>query len=116
MALDGAFLRHIKNELENRLLGARVDKVHQPNREELVVSFRSREGAEKVLFSVRANSARVHLTGIPLENPAQPPMLCMLLRKRLLGAKLRGIRQPELERLLHFDFDCIDELDRKSVV
>ena len=86
MALDGAFLRHIKNELENRLLGARVDKVHQPNREELVVSFRSREGGEKVLFSARANSARVHLTGIPLENPAQPPMLCMLLRKRLLGA------------------------------
>lgn len=116
MALDGAFLRHIKKELEDRLLGARVDKVHQPNREELVISFRSREGAEKVLFSARANSARVHLTAIPLENPAQPPMLCMLLRKRLLGAKLREIRQPELERLLHFDFDCIDELGDRVVL
>lgn len=116
MALDGAFLRHIKKELENRLLGARVDKVHQPNRDELVISFRSREGAEKVLFSARANSARVHLTAIPLENPAQPPMLCMLLRKRLMGAKLSGIRQPELERLLHFDFDCIDELGDRVVL
>lgn len=116
MALDGAFLRHIKKELEAKLIGARVDKIHQPNREELVIAFRSREGAEKVLFSARANSARVHLTSIPLENPAQPPMLCMLLRKRLLGAKLSGIRQPELERLLHFDFDCIDELGDRVVL
>ena len=80
MALDGAFLRHIKQELEGSLLGARVDKIHQPNREELVVAFRTREAAYRVLFSARANSARVHFTTIPLENPKQPPMLCMLLR------------------------------------
>lgn len=110
MALDGAFLRHIKQELEGSLLGARVDKIHQPNREELVVAFRTREAAYRVLFSARANSARVHFTTIPLENPKQPPMLCMLLRKKLLGAKLVAIRQPELERLLHFDFDAINEL------
>ena len=110
MALDGAFLKHIKQELESCLLGARVDKIHQPNREELVVAFRTREAAYKVLFSARANSARVHFTAIPLENPKQPPMLCMLLRKKLQGAKLTAIRQPELERLLHFDFDSINEL------
>ncbi len=110
MALDGAFLRHIKKELENQLLGARVDKIHQPNREELVVAFRGYDTAGKVLFSARANSARVHLTAIPLENPKQPPMLCMLLRKKLQGARLTAIRQPELERVLHFDFDSIDEL------
>ena len=110
MALDGAFLRHIKQELEEKLLGARVDKNHQPNREEVLVAFRTREAAYKVLFSARANSARVHFTAIPLENPKQPPMLCMLLRKKLQGAKLVAIRQPELERLLHFDFDCINEL------
>lgn len=110
MALDGAFLRHLKKELEGKLLGARVDKLHQPNREELVIAFRSRESACKVLFSARANSARVHLTSLSLENPAQPPMLCMLLRKKLLGAKLTAIRQPELERALLFDFDAINEL------
>ena len=110
MALDGGFLRHLKQELEGKLLGARVDKIHQPNREELVVAFRTRESAYKVLFSARANSARVHFTAIPLENPKQPPMLCMLLRKKLQGAKLIAIRQPELERLLHFDFDAINEL------
>lgn len=110
MALDGAFLRHIKQELEEKLLGARVDKIHQPNREELLVAFRTREAAYKVLFSARANSARVHFTTISLENPKQPPMLCMLLRKKLQGAKLMAIRQPGLERLLHFDFDAINEL------
>ncbi len=87
-----------------------MDKIHQPNREELVISFRGYDTACKVLFSARANSARVHFTTIPLENPKQPPMLCMLLRKRLQGSKLTAIRQPELERLLHFDFDSIDEL------
>lgn len=110
MALDGSFLRHLKSELETALLGSRVDKIHQPNREEVVVAFRSREGAYKVLFSARANSARVHLTEISLENPAQPPMLCMLLRKKLLGARLTGLRQPGLERVLLFDFDALNEL------
>ncbi len=110
MALDGAFLRHIKKELEGKLVGARADKIHQPNREELVMAFRSRESACRVLFSARANSARVHLTQIPLENPKQPPMLCMLLRKKLQGARLAAIRQPGLERLLHFDFDAVNEL------
>ncbi len=110
MALDGSFLRHIKKELEEKLLGARVDKIHQPNREELVIAFRTRESVRKVLFSARANSARVHFTSVPLENPKQPPMLCMLLRKKLQGARLAAIRQPGLERLLHFDFDALNEL------
>lgn len=90
MALDGAFLRHIKKELEEKLVGARVDKIHQPNREELVVAFRTREAAYRVLFSARANSARVHFTSIPLENPKQPPMLCMLLRKKTARGQAGG--------------------------
>ncbi len=110
MALDGGFLRHLKREIEEKLLGGRIDKIHQPNREELVVSFRTRESAYKLLLSTRANSARVHFTTVPLENPKQPPMLCMLLRKKLQGAKLIGLRQPGLERLLHFDFDTVNEL------
>lgn len=110
MALDGAFLRHIKKELEEKLIGGRVDKIHQPNREELIMAFRTRDSAYRVLFSARANSARVHFTTVSVENPMQPPMLCMLLRKKLLGAKLTAIRQPELERLLHFDFDAVNEL------
>ncbi len=110
MALDGAFLRHIKKELEPVLIGARIDKVHQPSRDELVITFWGREGAQKLLLSARGNSARVHLTQVSLENPKQPPMLCMLFRKKLQGGKLVAIRQPGLERLLHFDIDTADEL------
>lgn len=111
MALDGAFLRHLKKEIEEKLIGGRVDKIHQPNREELLFAFRTREsGGWKLLLSARANSARVHFTTEAPENPKQPPMLCMLLRKKLQGAKLLSVRQPGLERLLHFDFDTVNEL------
>ena len=91
MALDGVFLRHIKKELSEALLNARVDKVFQPNRDELILAFRGFDAAHKLLISARANSARINLTKIPVENPMQPPMLCMLLRKKLQGAKLIDI-------------------------
>lgn len=110
MALDGAFLSCLKDELTAALPDARVDKIHQPSKEELIVSLRHRNGTEKLYLSARANSPRVHFTSIPLENPASPPMFCMLLRKRLTGGRLVEIRQQGLERALYFDFDCVDEL------
>ena len=110
MALDGAFLRHIKQEIERTALGARVDKIYQPNREEMVFSLRTRSDSFKLLISARANSARIHFTRFLPENPKQPPMLCMLLRKRLAGARLAAVRQPQLERVLCLDFDAVNEL------
>lgn len=110
MALDGAFLRHLSQELEQSAQGARVEKIYQPNREEMVFLLRTRTEQFKLLVSARANSARIHFTRSVPENPKQPPMLCMLLRKRLSGAKLVQIRQPQLERLLFLDFDSINEL------
>ncbi|HBN80719.1 MAG TPA: hypothetical protein DD433_04995, partial [Ruminococcaceae bacterium] len=88
MALDGAFLRHIKTEIEHTALGARVDKIYQPNREEMVLILRTRSEIFKLLISARANSARIQFTEAVPENPKQPPMLCMLLRKKLTGARL----------------------------
>ncbi|MBC8533649.1 Rqc2 family fibronectin-binding protein [Yeguia hominis] len=110
MALDGAFLHHLKKELEETVLGARVEKVQQPNREELVLVMRTFRDSLKLLLSTRANSPRINLIEQAPENPKQPPMLCMLLRKRLGGAKLCGIRQPGLERVLLLDFDAVNEL------
>ncbi len=109
MALDGAFLYTVKKEMEC-LIGARVEKIHQPAREEIVISMRTREGAYKVLISASADRARVHLTDVQVENPKVPPMFCMLLRKRLGCGKLLSIRQDGLERVLYFDFSCINEL------
>lgn len=110
MALDGVFLRHLKKEIGAALIGSRVDKVFQPNRDELILAFRGFDAAHKLLISARANSARINLTKIPVENPQQPPMLCMLLRKKLQGAKLLDITQPELERALMLKFDSMNEL------
>lgn len=110
MALDGVFLRHLKEEIGTSLLGMRVDRVFQPNRDELILAFRGFSAAYKLLISARANSARVNLTTIPVENPQQPPMLCMLLRKKLQGAKLLEITQPDLERALMLKFDSVNEL------
>lgn len=110
MALDGAFLHHLKKEIEEAALGAKVDKIYQPNREEIVLLLRMRSGSRRLLLSARANSARIHFTEYAPENPMEPPMLCMLLRKRLIGARLSGLRQPELERMLCLDFDAVNEL------
>ncbi len=117
MALDGAFLHHLREELSEKLVGARVDKIFQPNRDEMIFVLRGFDAQYRLLLSARANSARVNLTAYPVENPAQPPMLCMLLRKRLSGAKLLSIEQPDLERVLLFTFSTTNELgDRVELV
>ena len=110
MALDGVFLRHICYEIGQFAIGARVDKIYQPNKEELVLSLRSHSGAKKLLLSIRSNSPRIHFTENAPENPQTPPMLCMLLRKKLTGAKITDIRQEKLERMMIIDFDAINEL------
>ena len=110
MALDGAFLACLRQELWDALPDARVDKIHQPSREELVLLMRYRGGAERLYLSARAHSPRVHFTENVPENPASPPMFCMLLRKRLSGGRLVAIRQNGWERALYFDFDCVNEL------
>ena len=109
MALDGAFLHCIAEELEP-LIGTRIDKIYQPGRDELVLSFRGKGGAVRVLFSVSADAARVHITQTSPENPAQPPMFCMLLRKHLSGGKLEAIEQDGLERILRLKIRANNEM------
>ncbi len=109
MALDGAFLYAVKAELMP-LIGGRVDKIHQPSREEVVISLRTREGGKKLYISANAGSARVHLTEKSVDNPQTPPMFCMLLRKHIGSGKLVDIRQDGLERILFLDFECVNEL------
>lgn len=109
MALDGAFLSIVKKELEP-LIGGRVDKISQPSREEIVITFRTRGGTEKLFVSASAGSARVHITKTAIENPKVPPMFCMLLRKHLGNGRLASIRQDGLERILYFDFEASNEL------
>ncbi len=110
MALDGIFLRLVKNEIEKEAISMRVEKVHQPSREELLLILRGRNGQKKLLLSARANSPRIHFTSHPPENPKTPPMLCMLLRKHLTSAMITGIRQAGSDRILFVDFDSTNEI------
>lgn len=116
MALDGMMLSLIKNELLAELKDAHINQIHQPSKDEFVINFRTKNGSRKLFMSCRADSARVHFTDNAPENPATPPMLCMLMRKRLCGARLTDIRQPEFERILFFDFEGTNEIgDREKL-
>ena len=109
MALDGAFLYAVKGELDF-LVGARIDKIHQPSKDEIIIAFRAQGGNFKLIISSSANAARVHITRSVVENPKSPPMFCMLLRKHLGNGKLIAIRQDGLERILYLDFEAMNEI------
>lgn len=110
MALDGVFVHFLTEELKKDLKEARVSQIHQPNRDEIILSVRTMSGNKKLLISARANSPRINFTVNVPENPAAPPMLCMLLRKKLCGARISDVRQPDLERIVLIEFDAANEL------
>lgn len=114
MALDGITLGLVKNELKNYILGSKIDKIHQPSKNELVFILRTRNGGYRLYLSCDGQSPRVHLTRYNLENPKTPPMLCMLLRKRLCGATLVDIKQVNNDRILMFEFDGTTEIGDKT--
>ena len=111
MSLDGTFLYCIRREmLSAGLIGGRIDKIYQPSREEIIISLRAAGKHNKILISANSMSARVSLTDRAAENPSAPPMFCMLLRKHLSGGKLIDISQDGLERIINFDFECMNEI------
>ncbi len=110
MPLDAVCLSFIKTELSNAIIGARIDKIHQPNRDEVTLSVRSTNGSAQLFCSVNTARARVQLSKIKRENPQTPPMFCMLLRKHLVGGTIKDIIQPDLERTIIFKIHVTNEL------
>ena len=88
MAFDAFFLSAVMGEIQSQTTDARVDKIHQPSRDTVILQLKCREGRQKLLFALNPTAPRLHLTASNPENPAEPPMFCMLLRKHLLGARL----------------------------
>ncbi|MBR2590256.1 MAG: NFACT family protein [Clostridia bacterium] len=109
MALDGLFTYKLCAELRESLIASRVEKIYQPSKEELVFVMRSKQGAKKLYMSARADSARMHLTEKSFINPSNPPMLCMLLRKRFTSAWLDDITQAGFERALTLHFSALND-------
>ena len=109
MAFDGAFLHKITQEL-SVAIGCHVDKIYQPSRDELVLTLRKKGFAERLLITAKSGNARLHFTANKYENPENPPMFCMLMRKYLNAARLVDIIQPELERVAVLLFSSSNEM------
>ena len=107
MPLDAVCLSGVVRELRETILGLRVEKIQQPARDQIILTLR---GNKKLLMCAGASQSRLHLTGLTRENPAAPPMFCMLLRKHLSGGRLAAIDQPGLERVVILTLDIVDEL------
>ena len=110
MPFDAMFLSAVAEELRPSLLGSRIDKIQMPARDLVILQFHGQKGNGKLLLSASSNSPRLHLTTAALENPAQPPMFCMLLRKHLSGGRIVELRQPPMERMIDLAIDCTDEM------
>ena len=110
MALDGIVVHSICTELKNNLINGRVDKVHQPEKDEIIVKIRNNSHNYKLLITSNSSSPRMHFTNVTKENPISAPMFCMLLRKHLSGAKIIDISQLGFDRIIEMKFECKDEL------
>ena len=110
MAFDATYLSCVLEELRQRCGDGKVEKIYQPSRDTLIFGLRGRQGREKLLIAANPTAPRLHLTAASPENPAEPPMFCMFLRKHLLGARLSEINQIPMERWAAFTFDCTDEM------
>ena len=109
MAFDGAFLHKITQEL-SVAIGCHVDKIYQPSRDELVLTLRKKGFVERLLITAKSGNARLHFTANKYENPENPPMFCMLMRKYLNAARLVDIMQPDLERVAVLTFSSSNEM------
>ena len=110
MAFDAFFLSAVLTEIQEKTPGARVEKIHQPSRDTVILHLKCQDSRQKLLFGMNPTAPRLHLTAANPENPAEPPMFCMLLRKHLSGARLASVNRIPMERWAEFTFDCIDEM------
>ncbi len=110
MPLDALCLSGLVHELNTKLAGAKIDKIHQPGRDEVIFALRAPGGNVKLLLSANPAHPRAQLTQLSRENPDKPPMFCMLLRKHLTGGRILDITQPPLERVVTVRLEATDEL------
>ncbi len=110
MALDGLVVAAITHELRQSLINSKIDKIHQPEADEIIIAIRSQGKNLKLLLSSSSQFPRLHLTSLAKENPLAPPSFCMLLRKHLSGGRIIGIHQPDFERIIRIEIEAYDEL------
>ncbi len=110
MPFDGSVINSVIYELNQKILNGKIDKIYQPEKDELILGIRGNRENLKLLLSASPNYPRLHLTTENKSNPMTAPSFCMLLRKHLLGGKIISIHQPEFERIIEISIECLDEL------
>ncbi len=115
MPYDGSVVYAIVHELNRTILNGKIDKIYQPEKDELIINIRSYRDNYKLLLSASPAYPRVHLTEESKSNPAVPPTFCMLLRKHLTGGRIIAISQPQFERIIEIDVECFDELGYSNI-
>lgn len=115
MPFDGIVVKSIVEELNEKLKGGRIDKIFQPEKDEIILQVRSIGRNFKLILSANASYPRIHLTDITKDNPVNPPLFCMVLRKHLSGGKILDIGFHDFERIIHLDIESINELGDISI-
>ena len=110
MALDGIVISNLVSELQNALVGGRINKIAQPEKDELLLTIKGNGGQYRLLISASASLPLIYLTDNNKPSPMTAPNFCMLLRKHLNSAKIISITQPELERIIQIEIEHLNEL------
>lgn len=110
MAFDGITISSIVYELNGTIINGRIDKIYQPEKDEIIMQIRAFGSVYRLLLSANPSSPRLNLTNIKPENPPQPPLFCMVLRKHIGGGKVLSITQPNFERQIVFEIESLNEL------
>lgn len=115
MALDGLYLRSLANEIKNTLIGSRIDKIAQPEKDEIILSFKINRKSVRLLLSANASYPKINFIDYSKESPLKAPVFCMVLRKYLNTAVLKDVTQLNNDRILFLDFESSDELGFNSI-
>ena len=110
MAFDGIVVADLVHEFRNELIGGRIAKIAQPETDELLLTIKTNDGQRRLLISADASLPLIYLTDANKPAPMTAPNFCMLLRKHIGGGRIVDIRQPKLERIIHFTIEHLDEL------
>ena len=110
MPLDGIVVNCLTHEFNQNILNGKIDKIYQPEKDELIIQIRSQHQNYRLLLSASSNNPRADFTALNKANPVSPPMFCMLLRKHLTGGKIVEIVQPDFERIIRFSIEAYNDL------
>ncbi|WP_017380806.1 Rqc2 family fibronectin-binding protein [Paenisporosarcina sp. TG-14] len=109
MAFDGLFTKAMTHELQH-LVSGRISKIHQPNSQEIVLQIRAGGKNSRLLISIQPSYSRIHVTNETIDNPSEPPMFCMLLRKHLEGGYISAISQLDMDRIIILHVESKNEI------